>query len=117
MATHVISLRLLAAVDAALRASALDARLSASEALDWLLRKSFGNSDSLRALADCPRPWNAKLDGRIQRQTSHQLKLAAEELSISVSAYSRRLLYHYYITKRVSYPESDGHYTLVVRHD
>jgi hypothetical protein len=117
MTTHVISLRLPAPVDVALRASAVDARLSVSAALDWLLRNSVENFELLRGLADCSERRRSKLDARIQIQTLERVSGACQRLGISISVYTRRLLYHFYVTKRVSYPQSNGHYTLAVRHD
>jgi len=117
MTTHVISLRLPASVYKALQASAANARISVPGALNWLLRNSVDNFELLRGLADCCGPWNSKWDARIPAQTCDQLKLAAEKLGISVSVYTRRLLYHVYVTKRVRYVKSDGHYTLANRDD
>jgi hypothetical protein len=117
MATNVISLRLPTSVDTALRASAANGRLSVSETLDRLLRYSVENSELLRELGDCSGRRNSKVDVRIPVQTLQQLKLASENLGISISVYTRRLLYHFYITRRVHYVKVDGHYTLAIRHD
>jgi hypothetical protein len=117
MATHVISLRLPPPVDAALRASAAEAHLTVSAALEWLLRNSLGNFELLRDFTDCSRPWNSKLDARIPQQTFSELQAVSLKLGISISVYTRRLLHTFYIIKRVHYVKSDGHYTLAVRHD
>lgn len=117
IATRVISLRLPSAVDAALVRSAVKAGLSVSGGLDWLLLNSFGNCQLLRQLADCPDAWDAKLDARIPITTFEQLKSAAGQLGVSVSVYIRKLLYHFYETKRLRYVQSDGHYTLAGRHE
>jgi hypothetical protein len=68
-------------------------------------------------LTDCPEPLNSKLDARISIGTFHTLKSAAAEVRLPVSVYVRKLLYHFYVTKRVSYVGSEGHYTLAGRHD
>jgi hypothetical protein len=117
MATRVISLRLPSAVDTAFRRSAADAGRSASNGLDWLLRNSFGNCQLLRQLDDCPDVWDAKLDARIQTSTFEQLKFATEQFGIPISVYVRKLLYHFYVTKRLKYVWADGHYTLAGHHD
>ncbi len=117
MATHVISLRLPSAVDTALPRSAADAGRSVPDGLDWLLRYSFGNCQLLRQFADCPDVWNAKLDARIPITTLEQLKSAARQLGVSISVYVRKLLYHFYVTKRLKYVDSHGHYTLPGRHE
>jgi hypothetical protein len=117
MPTEIISVRFTASVDAELRASAARARLSASGALEWLLRNSIGNFELLRDLPDSTEPRPSKIDARIADHTLEQLRLASQSLGISISVYARRLLYHFYVTKRLLYVESDGHYTLAVRHD
>lgn len=115
MTDHVISVRLSASMDTALRASARNSHLSVPAALDWLLRNSFGNFELLRTLADSSECSNSKLDARIPFQTFEQLELTCRQLGISLSVYIRKLLYHFYITKRVQYLKSDGHYTLAER--
>ncbi len=117
MTDHVISVRLPAAASSALRTSAGNAHLSVPAALDWLLRYSFGNFELLRTLPDSCEWSNSKLDARIPFQTFEQLKLTSQKLGISPSVYVRRLLYNFYITKRVHYLKSDRHYTLAGRHD
>jgi hypothetical protein len=117
MATEIISVRLSASVDAELRASAARARLSVSGTLEWLLRNSIDNFELLRGLPDCTEPRTSKMDARIADNSLEQLKLATQRLGISISVYARRLLYHFYATKRLFYVESDGRYTLAVRHD
>jgi hypothetical protein len=116
-ATRVISLRLPPAVDRALLRSAADSGRSASSGLDWLLLNSFGNCQLLRQLPDCPDVWDAKRDARIQTSTFEQLKFATEQLGVSISVYVRKLLYHFYVTKRLKYVREDGHYTLAGHHD
>lgn len=116
-ATRVISVRLPSAVDTALVRSAAAVDRSPSGGLDWLLRNSFGNCQLLRQLDDCPEAWDAKLDARIQPNTFEQLKFATDQLGIPISVYVRKLLYHFYVTKRLRYVVTDGHYTLAGRHD
>lgn len=117
MTTHVISLRLPSAVDAALARSAAQVGLSIPDGLDWLLGYSFANCSLLGPLADCPDFLDAKLDVRIPIATSEQLKTASNQLGIPVSVYIRKLLYHFYVTKNLKYVPSNGHYTLAGRHD
>jgi hypothetical protein len=117
MDNRVISLRLPKALDSALETSAGQAKLSVPGGLDWLLRNSFANCELLGKLADCPDLWDAKLDARIPVSTFGQLRSVCERLGIPVSVYVRKLLYHYYVTKRVKFVGSNGHYTLAYRHD
>jgi hypothetical protein len=116
-AARVISLRLPSAVDTALARSAASVGRSASSGLDWLLGNSFGNCQLLRLLDDCPEVWDAKLDARIRTKTFEQLKSATEQLGIPISVYVRKLLYHFYMTKRLRYVATDSHYTLAGDHD
>lgn len=112
MATHVVSVRIPQTVDAALRSSARNSHRSKAEALEWLVRISLSNFELLRQFPDCPGQWNSKLDVRIPAQTCEETKRAAEILGISFSVYIRRLLFHFYITKRIRYAKLDGRYTL-----
>jgi hypothetical protein len=117
MSKHVVSLRLPATMVEDLAQSAADAQLSVAEALEWLLRNSFGNSDLLHALEDCPERPNVKLDARITGATLDSLRVATMQLRTSNSVYIRKLLYHFFVTKRLKYVLSNGRYTLAGRHD
>lgn len=117
MTTHVVSLRLPSTVDSALERSAVDAGMSLSRGVDWLLRNSFGNYQLLLTLADCPDALDAKLDVRIPPATFEQLRSASEQIGIPVSVYTRKLLYHFFVTKELKYVKQDGHYTLAGSHD
>lgn len=116
-ATRVISLRLPSAVDTALTRSATDAGRSTSSGLDWLLLNSFGNCQLLRQLEDCPDFLDSKLDARIQTITFEHLQVATQQLGVPISVYVRKLLYHFYMTKRLKYVRTDGHYTLAGHDD
>jgi hypothetical protein len=100
-----------------LERSAADARISVSSGVDWLLRNSFGNCQLLLPLADCPDALDAKLDVRIPPATFEQLRTASEQMGIPVSVYTRKLLYHFFITKKLRYVKQDGHYTLAGAYD
>jgi hypothetical protein len=115
--TRVISLRLPSAISAALQRSSAHAGMSVSDGLDWLLRNSFSNCQLLFPLADCPDFLDAKLDVRIPHDTFEKLKAATNRLTMPVSVYIRKLLYHFYITKTVKYVQGEGHYTLAGCHD
>ncbi len=117
METRVISLRLPRPIVTALEQSATKARLSVAEGVDWLVRNSLGNFWVLRGLEDCPEFCDAKLDARIPVTTLEPLRAATVQLGISISVYVRKLLYHFYITKRLTYESQNGRYTLAYRHD
>jgi hypothetical protein len=117
MTTHVISFRLPSAVDAALERSATAARISVSSGVEWLLRNSFGNCQLLLPLGDSPDALDAKLDVRILPATFEQLKSTSGRTGTPVSVYMRKLLYHFFITKKLRYVKQEGHYTLAGGHD
>lgn len=110
--TPIVSCRLPATVDRALRSSAANARWALSDTVNWLLTYSFANADLLRSLNDSIEQLNSKLDARVPPQTVEQLKIASEKLGISPSVYIRKLLYHFYITRKLRYLKVDGRYTL-----
>jgi len=117
MNTRVLSFRLPAAMLEALTVSAVDAEMSISSTLDWLLRHSVGHSDLLRDLEDCPECDSIKLDARLPASTVHFISIAASDLRVPRSVYIRKLLYHFYLTRRLEYVQSDGRYTLAYRYD
>ncbi len=117
MENRVISLRLPSKLDSVLEQASERAKLSVSGGLDLLLRCSIANAELLAKLKDSPDLWGAKLDARIPISTYGQVKSECGRLGISVSVYIRTLLYHLYVTKRLSVIESNGHYTLAYRHD
>jgi hypothetical protein len=115
--TRVVSLRLPSAAYGALQRAAAHASLSVSGGLDVLLCNSFDNSQLLPSLPDCPEALDIKLDVRIPPATYECLKTATDRLSMPVSVYIRKLLYHVYVTKAVKYVQAEGHYTLAGCHD
>lgn len=117
MTTDVISARVPSFVLRLLRTHAENAKASVADAVNWLLLISFGYSQILRGLTDCVGPRNAKLVVRIPTSTSDQLTLSAEQLGLSISAYTRKLLYHVYVTRRLVYVKTDDHHTLALRRD
>jgi hypothetical protein len=117
MKSRVVSLRLPKPLSGDLERSSARANLSKGTGLDLLLRYAIANRELLRKLNDCPDLWDTKLETRIPVSTFLQLKSACKHLGISLSGYIRTLLYHFYITKRLHFVESNGHYTLADRHE
>lgn len=115
--SRVVSLRLPSVVVAALERSSVDAGMSVPDAVDWLLQNSFSNCRLLFPLADCPDVLDTKLDVRIPPATFEQLKSFKDQFNIPASVYTRKLLYHFFVTKNLRYVQSNGHYTLAGRHD
>jgi hypothetical protein len=117
MEEQILSFRLPGFLINLLRASAANSRRSVPQAVDWLLCNSISNSQILRNFADCPDRLTSKLDVRIPIRTLEQLKIASQTLGMSISVYTRTLLYHFYVSKRVFYLKSGDRYTLAIRHD
>jgi hypothetical protein len=115
--TRIVSIRLPSAIVAAPEQTAAHNRVPTSGALGWLLRTSLGNFELLRGLQDCSEDCGAKLDARIPLTTFEPLRAATMQLGISTSVYIRKLLYHFYVTKRLKYIQSNGRYTLAYSHD
>jgi hypothetical protein len=115
MRTRVISLRLPSTASMALERYSARAGLSVANGLNCLLLNSFGNCQLLIALVDCPDELDEKLDVRLPLGTVEQLKSITCQIRVPISVYIRKLLYHFYVTKRLRYVPSNGHYTLAGR--
>jgi hypothetical protein len=115
MNERVISVRLPEALVRIVRESAKNAHLTVSKTVDWLVRNSFSNPQALSGLTDCPEELTSKLDVRIPIQTFEQLRTTSLTFRISISFYTRVLLYNFYVTKRVIYVKSGDRYTLAAR--
>ena len=117
METRTISFRVPRSSAAALEQSAARANVSVARAVDWLIQNSISNCELLRQLPDGADICEVKLDARIPIATLESSRRVTAQLGISMSVYIRKLLYHFYITKRLRYLERDGHYTLAYRYD
>lgn len=117
MKTRVVSIRLPSAIVVALEQTAAHNRVSTSGALAWLVRNSLGNFELLRGLQDCAEHCGTKLDARIPLTTFEPLRTTTMQMGMSITVYIRKLLYHFYVTKRLKYIQSEGRYTLAYRHD
>ena len=110
--TKTVSVRIPASLAAAARADAENAEMSFSELLNLLLECSFDGSEILCALEDFPGLLDFKLDVRITYQTVNSLKSVCQRLGLPLGVYVRKLLYHFYVTKKVSVVGKVGHYKL-----
>jgi hypothetical protein len=117
MKSQVVSLRLPKSLNADLERSSARAELSKGSGLELLLRHAVTTRELLLKLNDSPDLWDTKLDARISIPTFLQLKSDCEQLGIPVSVYIRKVLYHFYVTKRLHFMESKGRYTLAYRHE
>jgi len=115
--TQVISVRLPPSLAPAVAAGAENGQMPISEALDLLLPCSFDGSEIFLSLEDCPGLWTSKVDVRLPVPTVDSLKFVCHQLGIPLSVYVRKLLYHFYLSKKIWVVEKDGHYKLAGGHD
>jgi hypothetical protein len=114
--TKVVSLRLPTALERAVRSHAAQSRMSVQEIVRLILEHSLGGQYRFSALPDAEQFLDAKLDVRLPEELVLNLRAESQRLRISVSAYSRVILYAYY-TKRVVFIEIGGRYTLAENHE
>src|SRR5262249_1560850 len=108
LTSFVISLRLSPQIAAAVKGHAAHCKVSPRKLLNWHLRNSFANCDLLQKYSDCFQ-LDSKLDVRLCVDTLDQLTTACRRLGIQRSVYIRKLLYHFYMTRRLHYIQVDGH--------
>jgi hypothetical protein len=114
--TSVISLRLPAALDRAIRGNATNSRMRVADIVRLILEHSIGGQYSFSELRDVPLSLDSKLDVRLPQEIVAKLRAESQRLNISISVYSRVILYAYY-TKRLVFVEIGGRYTLAENHD
>jgi len=115
--TNVISVRVSTPVRAALLAHAEQLRRSPADILRALISYSFERVDSLAALADCPDSLDDKFDARIPLELAEKWRSACQAHHLRPSRVVRKLLFHFYVTKKVKVIEEKGHYNLAISHD
>ena len=116
METRVLSLRLPAILERAIRHNAAYSKMPVSGIVRLILGHAMGGQYRFSALRDAPEFLDAKLDVRLPEDLVSSLRAEAEKLRISVSVYSRVILYAYY-TKRLVFIEIGDRYTLAENHD
>jgi hypothetical protein len=114
--TKVVSLRLPAALERAIRQNAAQSKMPASDIVRLVLIHALGGQFSFSALPDAQQFLDAKLDVRLPEELVSNLRAESERLRISVSVYSRIILYAYY-TKRLVFIETGDRYTLAENHE
>ena len=114
--TSVVSLRLPAALERAIRGNAANSRMRVSDIVRLVLEHSVGGQYNFSALRDVQQPLDCKLDVRLSREMVAKLRAESQRLNISISVYSRVILYAYY-TKRLGFVEIGGRYTLAENHE
>lgn len=114
--TSVVSLRLPAVLERAIRQNADQSRMPTSDIVRLILMHAPDGQYSFSALPDVQQYLDAKLDIRLPEELVSRLRVESERLRISVSVYSRVILYAYY-TKRLVFVEIGDRYTLAENHE
>jgi len=114
--TSVISLRLPAVLERAIRETAVYAKRTLPNLIGPILEHSIGGKYDFLALNDAPQPLDAKLDVRLPQQLATRLRAESLRLNISISVYSRVILYAYF-TRRLVFLQVEGRYTLAENHE
>ncbi len=115
--TKVISVRVPGAVRAALFAHAAQLGHSPATVLRLFLSYSLQHVDALASLPNCPDTLDGKLDARIPLELAEKLGSACQAHCLSASRVVRKLLFHFYMTKKVKFIKEEGYYNLAVCHD
>ncbi len=114
--TRVLSIRLPAALERAIRKNAAHSNMPATNIVRLILMHALDGQYSFSVLPDVQQFLDAKLDIRLPETLISRLRAESERLRILVSVYSRVILYAYY-TKRLVFVEIGGRYTLAENHE
>ena len=114
--TKVLSIRMPSVLERAIRHNADQSRMPTSDIVRLILMHAPDGQYSFSALRDAQQYLDAKLDVRLPAELVSQLRAESERLRISVSVYSRIVLYAYY-TKRLVFVEIGDRYTLAENHE
>jgi predicted DNA-binding protein len=114
--TKVVSIRMPSALERTIRRHAPHSKMPVSDVVRLILEHAPGGQYSFSALPDVQQYLDAKLDIRLPAELVSKLRAEAERLGVSVSVYSRVILYAYY-TKRLDFIEIGDRYTLAENHE
>ena len=115
--TKVVSIRMTAVLERAIRNQAARSQMPVFHIVWLILEHGLGGQYSFSALPDVQQYLDAKLDVRLPAELVSQLRAESERLRVSVSVYSRVILYAYY-TKRLVFVEiGKDRYTLAENHE
>jgi predicted DNA-binding protein len=114
--TKVLSIRMPSVLERAIRHNADQSRMPTSDIVRLILMHAPDGQYSFSALPDAQQYLDAKLDVRLPEELVSRLRAESERLRISVSVYSRIVLYAYY-TKRLVFVEIGDRYTLAENHE
>jgi hypothetical protein len=114
--TSVVSFRLPAVLERAMRGNAASSRMQISDIIRLILEHSIGGQYNFSTLPDTQQPLDRKLDIRLPGEIIATLRAESQRLNVSISVYSRVILYAYY-TKRLVFAQFGGRYTLAENHE
>jgi len=114
--TRVLSIRMPSVLERAIHQNADQSRMPTSDIVRLILMHAPDGQYSFSALPDVQQFLGAKLDIRLPEELVSKLRAESERLRISVSVYSRVILYAYY-TKRLVFVEIGDRYTLAENHE
>ncbi len=114
--TKVVSIRMPGALEHTIRRHAVHSRMPASDIVRLILMHAPGGQFSFSRLPDVQQYLDAKLDVRLPAELVSQLRAESERLRVSLSVYSRIILYAYY-RKRLVFVEIGGVTRLAENHD
>jgi hypothetical protein len=113
--TSVISLRLPSALARTIYQNAMRSNATVAGAVCWILAHALDSQFSFSTLPDPRRVLDTKLDVRLPSELVARIRTEAQRLNVSVSVYSRVILFAYF-TKRLVVIDIGGRYTLAKNH-
>jgi hypothetical protein len=114
--TKVVSIRMPSRLERAIRGHAALSRMPVFQIVWLILEHSIGGQYNFSALRDVEQCFDAKFDVRLPENLVSKLRAESARLRVSVSVYSRIILYAFYM-KRLVLIEIGGCYTLAENHD
>jgi hypothetical protein len=114
--TKVVSIRMPAVLERAIRKHAADSRMSVSDIVRLILMHAPDGQFSFSTLPDIQQFLDSKLDVRLPEELVATLRAVSERLRVSVSVYSRIILYAFY-RNRLFFLDLGDRYTLAANHE
>jgi hypothetical protein len=114
--TKVVSIRVPSVLERAIRNNAARSNMLVADIVRLILMHAPGGQFSFSDLPDVQQYLDAKLDVRLPEEIVLQLRAESERLRVSLSVYSRIILYAYY-TKRLAFVEIGDRYTLAENYE
>jgi len=114
--TKVVSIRMPGALERVIRNHAAQSKMPASDIVRLILMHAPDGQFNFSALPDFQQFLDAKFDVRLPEEIVAKLRVAAEQLGVPISVYSRVILYAYY-KRRLVLVDLGERYTLAENHD